>query len=105
MTAGVGIGMVIAALCMLPFHDGGMSDYEIERAAKELGMIYPGSSRAVQPEDSQSTGSSIQPEDEQGADSPARQGAGPNTPAPVQQEGAQSTDSSSRPEDSSQANE
>lgn len=62
--AGIGIGMVIASLCMMPFRYGSMSEYEIESAAKELGMIYPGSERAVQAQDGRSaSGAAIQAED------------------------------------------
>lgn len=44
---GIGIGIIAASLIILPFGYGSPSDYEIEKAAKEMGMVYPDQVRAV----------------------------------------------------------
>ncbi len=38
---GLGIGLIVAVLLMTFFTNVGLSDYELEKRARDLGMMYP----------------------------------------------------------------
>jgi len=43
---GFGIGLLMAVLLMTLFSNGALSDYELEKEARDLGMVYPGEIKA-----------------------------------------------------------
>jgi len=43
---GFGIGLLTAFVLLTVFSKGGLSDYELETKARDLGMIYPGEIKA-----------------------------------------------------------
>lgn len=46
---GIGIGIFITCLLLLPFYSKGLSPAEIEIRARDMGMIYTDEIRAIQP--------------------------------------------------------
>lgn len=45
---GIGIGLIIVSLIMILFPNVFMSDYKIEKRARELGMKYPDELRVLE---------------------------------------------------------